>query len=267
MWNTLRLYRRFLALSALAQLQYRVSFVMQVLGQLGVSGIEFFSLWALFRRFHRLGTWTLPEVGVFYGVVGLAWALADTVGRGFDNFGLLVRAGDFDRILLRPRSTVFQLLAQDTQFRRLGRMVQALAVLGWSWTALDLNASAGNFLLVLLAVASGAALFLGLLIIQATIAFWTIESLEIMNVLTYGGAATAQYPMSIYPGWLRKIFYFGVPLGCVTYLPVCTLLGRADQVGLPLWLGWIAPLVGFGFFALALLAWRIGTRHYASTGC
>lgn len=266
MWDTLRLYRGYLAATARAQLQYRASFCMQVLGQIGITAIEFFSIWALFHRFERLGEWTLAEVGVFYGVVGMAWAVADTVGRGFDNFGQMVKAGEFDRVLLRPRSTVFQILAQDTQLRRIGRMLQAGLVLAWAWTALGLGADPERWALLAAAIAGGAALFLGLLILQATLAFWTVESLEIMNVMTYGGVATAQYPLSIYPDWLRRFFLFFVPLGVALYFPIVRVLGKNDPLGSPAWLGWVGPLAGFLFLAVALQAWRLGVRRYASTG-
>lgn len=266
MYNTLKLYGRYLGVSARAQLQYRASFCLQVLGQLGITAIEFFSIWVLFHRFHRVGGWTLPEVGIFYGIVGMAWTLADTVGRGFDNFGQVVKAGDFDRILLRPRSTVFQLLAQDTQLRRIGRMLQAGAVLAWAWAELGLGAGPERLLLLGGAVLGGAALFLGILIVQATIAFWTVESLEIMNVLTYGGVTTAQYPLSIYPGWLRMFFTCVVPLGCVTYFPVTIALGKGAALGLPAWAGWAGPFAGAAFLGVALLIWRGGVRRYTSTG-
>jgi ABC-2 type transport system permease protein len=239
---------------------------MQVLGQLGITVIEFFSIWALFHRFQRLGEWTLPEVGVFYGAVGMAWALADAVGRSFDNFGQVVKAGDFDRILLRPRSTVFQLLAQGTQLRRFGRMLQAGTVLGWAWLELGIGASPERMLLLAVAIAGGAALFLGLLVVQATIAFWTVESLEIMNVMTYGGVTTAQYPLSIYPDWLRRFFVFFVPLGVTLYFPIVKVLGKTDPLGSPEWLGWAGPLAGGLFLAAALQVWRLGVRYYTSTG-
>lgn len=266
MGDAWRVFRRWVGAGFRAQLQYRASFAMRTLGQFGITAIEAFSMWALFHRFHRLGPWTLPEVAVFYGVVGLAWTLADTFGRSLDNFGALVKSGDFDRMLLRPRSLALQLLAQDPQLRRVGRLVQAALVLGWGWVELGLAPSAERLALLAGAVAGGSALFLGLLVIQATIAFWTVESLEIMNVLTYGGVTTAQYPLSIYPGWLRRFFLFGVPLGVVTYFPVVRLLGRVDPLGGPPWLGWLGPLAGFVFLAVARQVWRLGVRHYASTG-
>lgn len=261
-----RLFWRYLGLSLRVQLQYRWSFLLQTVGQFGITAVEFLGVWSLFHRFHRLGAWSLPEVGMFYGTVGLAWAAADTVGRCFDNFAPLVKSGDFDRVLLRPRSTLLQLLAQDPQLRRLGRALQAGAVLAWSWTQLGLGWDPVRGGLLVAAVLGGALLFLGLLIVQATIAFWTVESLEIMHVMTYGGVTTAQYPIAIYPDWLRRFFIGVVPLGLVVYFPVATLLGRVDPLGAPTWWGWAGPLAGPVFLGLALLFWRLGLRHYQSTG-
>lgn len=266
MRNTLNLYQHYLAVSLRAQMQYRASLVLQGFAQFAVTATEFFAVWALFNRFEKLGVWRLEEVGLFYGVVGMAWAITDTVGRGFDAFGQTVKSGDFDRLLLRPRSTVFQLLAQETQLRRLGRMVLNGGVLVWAWTTLGLGWSPENILLLIGAIMGGAALFFGLLVIQATVSFWTVESLEVMNIMTYGGVATAQYPLSIYPGWLRAFFIFFVPLGVVMYFPVVRILGKVDPLGSPAWLGWAGPLAGVAFLLIALQIWKTGVRHYTSTG-
>ncbi|WP_043329351.1 ABC-2 family transporter protein, partial [Micromonospora sp. M42] len=50
------------------------------------------------------------------------------------------------------------------------------------------------------------------------------------------------------------------------YHPALALLGRADPLGLPPWAGWAAPGVAVVAAALAALAWRVGVRHYRSTG-
>jgi ABC-2 type transport system permease protein len=51
-------------------------------------------------------------------------------------------------------------------------------------------------------------------------------------------------------------------------LPVALLSMPASlaDVGAPAWLGWVSPLAGFAFLWLASGAWRLGVRHYASTG-
>ena len=58
----------------------------------------------LFDRFGQLRGWSLWEVGLFFGVVNLSFALSEAVVRGFDSFDLLVRSGEFDRVLLCARA-------------------------------------------------------------------------------------------------------------------------------------------------------------------
>jgi ABC-2 type transport system permease protein len=68
-------------------------------------------IWVLFLRFGDLKLWRLEEVCLFYGVVNISFALADAVSPGFDVFGpQYIKTGNFDRLLLRPRSVVLQLL-------------------------------------------------------------------------------------------------------------------------------------------------------------
>jgi ABC-2 type transport system permease protein len=115
-------------------------------------------------------------------------------------------------------------------------------------------------------VIGGIALFFGLIVIQGALSFWTVESLEAMNVLTYGGVQAAQYPLSIYERWFRNFLIFVVPIGCVAYFPVLAILGKADPLGAPYWFMLVSPVAGFAFLGVAFAAWRIGLRKYTSTG-
>lgn len=266
MLNALRLYVRYIGISFRAQMQYRASFIMQSIGQFIVSGIEFLGVWALFDRFGALPGWSLPEVAILYGMANVAWALCDAVSRGFDVFGDLVRNGDFDRVLLRPRSTVLQLMGRELTLRRVGRFGQGAVVLVWGACAADVAWTPGKLALLAGAVLGGACMFFGLIIIQAVMAVWTMEPLEIMNALTYGGVYAAQYPLSIYRPWFRRFFTFVIPLAFVNYLPGLAILGRADASGSAGWLCWLSPLAGVAFLLVALRIWQFGVRHYRSTG-
>jgi ABC-2 type transport system permease protein len=76
----------------------------------------------------------------------------------------------------------------------------------------------------------------------------------------------SQYPLPIYRRWFRDLFTYAIPLGCVNYFPGIAILGRADPLGTPGFVGWIAPLAGPVFLIVCLQGWRIGVRHYRSTG-
>ena len=133
-------------------------------------------------------------MALFYGVVSASFAFADFLTRGFDVFGTdFVKTGAFDRCCCaRARrrcswsATTFASAASGGWRRR-------------SWPSrrqrqprLPLGPGAGR--LALWAVVGGVALFSGLFVLQATLAFWTVESLEVANVLTYGGVQAASSP-------------------------------------------------------------------------
>jgi ABC-2 type transport system permease protein len=266
MRDSIHLYLRFLGVSLRAQMQYRASFVILSVATFLATSIEIIGIWVLFYRFTSLRGWTLPEVAVFYGQVNVALAVGDAFARGFDVFGRMVQSGDFDRLLLRPRNTALQVAGQDLPMFRVGRLAQGLIVLIWAMGAMGLSWTASRVLLAALAVVGCAAMFYGLWVLQATLAFWTVESLEIMNAFTYGGAETAQFPLPIYRPWFRKFFTFVIPLACVAYFPALALMGKPDPLGTPRVFQWLSPLAGVAFMAVSFQAWKIGVRHYRSTG-
>ena len=266
MINAVRLYLRYIGVSVRGQMQYRVSFVMETLGMVGVTGVDLVVLLVLFSRFQALEGWSLPEVAFLYGLVNLGFPFAETASRGFDNFGTMVRLGEFDRLLLRPRSTALQLAGQELELRRLGRLVLGFGVIVWASMALDVDWSAAKVAHTIATVLCGAALFSGLIILQATLAFWTTETLEVANVATYGGVQTTQYPLSIYRPWLRHIFTFVFPLGAISYFPALAILGKPDPLGSALWFQYAAPAIGVLFLLVCLRVWGFGVRHYVSTG-
>ena len=236
------------------------------IGHFLATGIEFLAIAALFDRFNHIHGWSLAEIAFLYGMINIAFSFADAASRGFDTFANMVKSGDFDRLLLRPRSTALQLAGQELTLRRVGRLIQGLLVFFWANHQLEIAWSAAKATLFFGAIFGGACLFVGLLVIQATIAFWTTESLELMNTMTYGGVQTIQYPLSIYRSWFRNLFTYIIPWACVNYFPALAILERSDPLGFPVVLQWIAPLICIVFLVGALQIWKIGVRHYRSTG-
>jgi ABC-2 type transport system permease protein len=258
---------RLIGASFRAQAQYPGSAIMLTIGQFLGTAIEIIGVWALFDRFGDVRGWSFGEVAVFYGLVNIMFAIADVLTRGFEVLGTeFLRTGEFDRVLLRPRSAMLQLIGHDFRISRVGRFAQGLIVLCWGAHLAGVDWTFGATAVALWAVAGGVALFFGILVLQGTMSFWTIESLEVAHVITYGGVQAAQYPLSLYNGAFRYFLTFVVPLACVAYFPVLVVLGRPDPLGTPEWFGYVAPLAGFAFLAIALWAWRLGIRHYTSTG-
>jgi len=265
---TLGVYFRLISIQMRAQLQYRTAFVLEVLST-GITLFLFFaSIAFVLQRFGNLGGWTLGEIAFLWGTVEFAFGLMDMIFSGFDpaTFGKQIRQGLFDQLLLRPVNLTVQVFGSDFVLRRLGRITQGAIILIIAINLAAIDWTPFKVVYLGLVIAGLVCFFGGLFMIGATITFWTVDSIEAMNILTYGGSEMMAYPMHIYPDWLRRTFTYIVPAIFLNYYPALYFLNKTDPLGLPPIFSFLAPLVGGGVLLVALACWRFGIRHYQSTG-
>lgn len=262
-----QLFCRLMMTAIRGQMQYRGAFLLMVLGSFLTSMVQAIGIWALFDRFGNLGIWSVAHVAFLYGTINIVFASVDITARGFDTFGSsLIRTGQFDRVLVRPASTVILVAAREVALHKLGQLLQGILVLIYALVALDIDWTLGRLALYIFAVSSMYAFFYAIQIVRATMSFWTIETLEILNTISHGGMETAQYPMSIYKESFTNFFTYVVPLACVAYFPIVGVLDMPDPLGSTLLTQSLAPLAGFVFFAVCLSFWFFGMKRYQSTG-
>lgn len=260
------IYRRLVAARIRSQLQYRLSFWLNLVGNVLISFLDFAAILILFSRVEALGDWSVAEVGLLYGISCVAFALTDLVIGHLDLLPTMIRTGDFDLVLVRPLGSLFQVVSSDFSMRRIGKAFQGAVVLVVSLVALDLDWTIGRAAMLPLAIAAGAVIFSGVWVAFATITFWLVDSTEVANAFTYGGNFLAQYPVNIFSGWLWRLVVFVVPLAFVAYFPSLYILGKEDALGLPRALQFASPLVAVASALAGATIWRFAVRRYRSAG-
>jgi ABC-2 type transport system permease protein len=243
--------------------EYRLSALFVSIGQILTTAFAFISMDLLFRRFGNLLGWSFGEAGICFAVTSIAFALSECFARGFDAFSGMVVRGEFDRILLRPRSPMFQVLGAQTAVTRVARVFFCLAVLFIVIPRAEIAWDAPRIITLVLMITGGAALFSGIFILGAAVCFYTLEGLEVINIFTDGGRELASYPLPVYGKWMRRFFTFIIPFGCVNYLPLMFITGRASAHP---YLYMLTPLLGFVFLIPCGAVWSMGVRRYTSSG-
>ncbi|WEG12184.1 ABC-2 family transporter protein [Pullulanibacillus sp. KACC 23026] len=254
---------KYMAILLKGQLQYRASFLLLALGQFLTPFSLLAGVYILFAKFGEIKGYSFYEVGLCFAIIQMSFAISECLARGFDSFSSLVVSGDFDRLLVRPRNTILQVIGTKFEFTRIGRFLQSIVVLIWVLGHLSIHWDLIKAVTVVLMVLSGVFIFTGIFILAATMCFWTIESIELANIFTDGGRELAQYPINIYKKWVTRFFTFVIPFGCANYLPLLFLLGKTKG---PELLYACIPLAGILFIFPCLLVWQIGVRYYRSTG-
>ncbi len=248
-----------------AQLQYKANVVVDILTYFGVTALEFVTMLLYFVPFPALLGWHVGEVAMLTAITSFSFGFAELFGAGIDVFDVTIRQGDFDRVLLRPVHSLILVASGEFRLRRLGRLTQGVAgfilalllLHGMSWTPLKL-------LILPIGILSGSLIFISILLMGATMCFWTVQTTELTNILYYGGREMLSYPISIYHQAIQGILLFVIPLAFGTYLPTCYLLNRPLPLGLPVWVAFLAPFVSLAFaaFAVRLDFWSEALSKY-----
>lgn len=233
------------------------------IGQFFIPFTMFAGLYFLFEKFGSLQGWSFAEVALCFAIVHQAFSLSECFARGFDSFASLVIRGDFDRLLLRPRHTVLQVLGSAFEFTRIGRLFQSVIVLTYAITQLPQLWQWHAVIIIIFMILNGVCIFAGIFMLAATMCFWTVQGLEVANVFTDGGREMAQYPLNIYEKWVTRLFTFIIPFGLVSYIPLQIILEKSEGA---LWQAFLLPFGGVLFLIPCYYVWQFGVRHYRSTG-
>ena len=264
--NTLRLYGRSMAILIKSQLQYPLSFLMQTIAQLVMEGGEMLALILLIDRFDRLNQWGPGDLYFFFGLMSVSFYLTEIFGRGITgNFPYMVRTGQLDTVLLRPRGVLTQVLCSAADPRRITCIAVGVVSLVLGSNLSKIVWTLPKILLFIEAVFFSFWLILGLFMIEAILCIHSVKSVELANTLTYGGRSACEYPSDIYPRTLRILFTVIAPFALVMHVPASVILGK-PLYGWPEWVAYVTPLSGLVLFGIMYLLFRKAMRFYRSTG-
>jgi ABC-2 type transport system permease protein len=257
----LKLIRRFVSASTQNELAYRANFGLSLLHSLLNLATGVLGVMVLFGQVESLRGWTLASTLALLGVYLTVGALRGLViGPSLDALAGMdgeVWTGAIDFTLLRPIDVQF--LASLRYWRPLALLDLALGlgVLGLAAARLGQILTLGRLLAFLLALGIGVVIIYALLLALSALVLWSPGFL-----FTWAFDALfqmARYPVGLYPGWLRLMLTWVVPVGIITTVPAQALAGQLES----------GMLLGGGGLALALLVgasalFRVGLRRYVS---
>ena len=256
-----KLYRRYLSIHVRSVMQYKASFWMTTVGQFLTSLNMLLGVYFMFRRFSSVKGYTFSEVLLCSSIMLMEYSLGECIARGFDTFPAMVRKGGFDRVMTRPRSAVLQVLGSNIELTRVGRMAMAVVMFVYGISHSGVHWNVGRVVTVIFMLIGGTALFCGIFLIYAALCFYTLDGLEFMNILTDGAREYGKYPVNLYGKRMLQFCTFAVPYALVQYYPLTYLIGRSDNL-----FTMFLPLLATVFLIPCYLLWRVGLRHYQSSG-
>lgn len=257
----MKLYKRYMIIHLKSMMQYKTSFLLVTLGQFLVSFNLFLGMFFMFQRFPRVQGFRYEEVLLCFSINIMSYSVAELFVRGFDCFPSMLRNSEFDRVLVRPKGIMLQVLASKLELTRVGHMLQGVIMFGYGVTHSDISWSFTKIVAVIFMLIGGIILFSALFILYAAVSFFTLEGIEFMNIVTYGAREFGTYPLGIYGKDILRFCTYLVPYALFQYYPLLYLLDRNTNPFLI-----ILPLLTMFFFLPSLALFHLGMRKYQSNG-
>lgn len=254
----LRLMYHFFRVGALNELQYRVNFFVQLVQSAVALGVGLAGLGLVFSHTAELGGWTPPELlavmGVYTLTLGLIKALIEpNMARLMED----VQRGTLDYALTKPADAQVLVSVREVRVWNLLDVLVGGGVLAVALGQLGERVGLAQGLIFAATLLLGGLMVYSFWLILTTLSFRVVQVEPILNLFD-GFYAAGRWPVGIYPGWLRGVLTFLVPVAFAVTVPAEALTGRLSLSTLALAVALAAALL-----IAARLAWRVGLRAYS----
>ena len=253
--------RAFWQLNWLEELQYRGNFVASLLGTVFWLGMAMLTVSLYFRHTPQLGGWDYWDVVVLLGIFNALAGAVETVLRpGIGHLPTDVRSGALDLVLVRPVDAQFYVSFRRLDVWRLADVILGLALSAYALMHTGRAVSAWEIIAFVVTFAVAIAVVYAIWVTLMSFAFWFV-AVENMSALFDAVIEAARYPVTAYPGALRFLFVYLIPIAWTTTIPASALTGRLAP-SLALW----SVAVGIAALGASRLLWRVALKRYTSAG-
>jgi len=244
------------------RMAYRGDFIISVVTTLTASVFGIAVVWLIFGRVPALMGWTFYEILFLYGFSLLPMSIFNMLSINLYYFSeTYIVEGKFDRVLLRPVNSLFQILFEQYRLEALGDTALGIFILIGCAGELGLVLGPGQWLFLGAAAICGCAIYLAIFLMLTCVSFWMEDRVGVIppvyNMLTFG-----RYPLDIYNPFIKFFLSWVVPFGFASFYPTASLLKR-DTYG---FYAYLIPVVTMVFLGLAMFTWNRSVRNYSSTG-
>ncbi|WP_130806101.1 ABC transporter permease [Senegalia massiliensis] len=214
----------------------------------------------LFTQTNGFPGWNLEQIILFQGTVLISFGLRNTIfGNSKREFIETVINGEFDKFLLKPFSPIALILASSFSIDGIGTFVAGMVLTIYSVLKIKLTITIWKLMLFLLCILLGLLLSAALEIIHSGCIIVTVADGGIRGIID-AYLRFSEYPLDIYPKYLKLTFISFLPIGIFAYFPSQVLLNRID---IKIIFSFISVI---SFFLISLVFWNSVLKKYTSAG-
>lgn len=265
--DELRIAIQSLKMSVLSRIQYRVDSIVAALAVFLREATSIVVIYLALIKFDYINGWNVNEMLFLFSLLFVTYSIIVVLFADLRDFSCMIREGRFDRLMVRPRGLLCQLISNNADvIAALGHGMLGIILflvsagrVGVQWNLM----TAGYYISTII---GGVLIQGGMFIIFSSLSFYFVETNSIREIFYWNMRKFAGYPISIYNKLIQGVMIYVVPFAFVNYFPAQYLLRKPDMKEYPMAYMYIAPIVGILVYLAAYVFWRISVKHYKSTG-
>ena len=245
--------------SLLLGIQYRYDFLIEGLLSLFWIGTALVPLFVIFGDRPQIAGWSFGEALLVVGwFTLLQGVLEGAINPSLSSVVEHIRKGTLDFVLIKPADAQFLVSTAKFLPWRVTSVLASIVIFVIAFSRLGRAPAVLDLITAALLFVTSVVLLYSLWILTVSAAFYVVK----VDNLTYLFSSifdAARWPSSVFPGLLRIVFTFVLPLALMTTFPSRAMLGQLSiaEVGLPL-------LGAAVFFALSRAVWLRSIGKYTS---
>lgn len=256
-----------LKMSLLSRLQYRADAIVATLAVFLREATNIIVIYLALIKFDNINGWNVDEMLFLFSLLFITYSFIVVLFADLRDFSCMIREGRFDRLVVRPRGLLCQLISNNADLiAACGHGMLGLVLFLISAGRVGIHWNITTILYYICTIIGGVLIQGGMFIIFSAFSFYFVETNSIREIFYWNMRKFAGYPISIYNKLIQGIMIYVIPFAFVNYFPAQYLLRKPDMRAYSEIYMYMAPLAGVVVYLAAYLFWRISVKHYKSTG-
>lgn len=263
----IRIAMQSLKMSFLSRMQYRVDSLVATLAVFLREATSIIVIYLALIEFDQINNWNVNEMLFLFSLLFLTYGIVVVLFADLRDFSCMIREGRFDRLMVRPRGLLFQLISNNADIlAAFGHGTLGILLFLLSAGRVGIEWNLVRALYYIAAIIGGVLIQGGVFIFFSALSFYFVETNSIRDIFYWNMRKFAGYPISIYHKVIQGIMIYVVPFAFVNYFPAQFMLRKPDMEAYPQIYMYLSPVVGVVIYLLAYGFWRISVKRYTSTG-
>jgi ABC-2 type transport system permease protein len=252
--SELTFLRALMAVNLSSAMEYRASFISQIVGMILNDGIYFVFWLIFFNQFGNVRGYEIGDIYLLFAVVTFGYGLAHVfAGNTGANLAYLIAQGRLDYYLVFPRNLLLHIAFSRMIISAIGDFTFGL--LAYLFTGRFHPVEIALFLVTSILAAL---VFIGFSVIAGSLAFYMGNAQYASQQMSSAIVTFGLYPNSLFSGFSRFMLYSLIPAAFIGAVPVEIIKGRDAT----LLLGLLAAVAVIWLLATAVF--YFGLRRYES---